>query len=114
MKDIKSKCEEEKDSEFKVKYIIQIDYDKRYGNSHEKVSDDDIKTAKEYGVELIGLSEVLAKGKEKREEYEGKKLPTKGILHILCTHLEQQEIQKVFNLLMIISILHETLNLRKV
>jgi len=87
LKDVKSKCEEEKDSEFKVKYIIQMDYDERYGNSHEKVSDDDVKTAKEeYGVELVGLSEVLAKGKEKREEYEGKKLPkSEDIAYIMYT-----------------------------
>ena len=87
LKDVKAKCDEEKDSEFSVKYIIQIDYDERYGNSHEKVSDDDVKIAnEEFGIELLGLSEVIAKGKEKREEFENKKLPTKDdIAYIMYT-----------------------------
>eukprot|EP01084_Bolivina_argentea_P266627 452271_1 len=86
--DVKKKCEEEKDEEFKLKYIVQIDVDERYGNTHESVDDDDKKTASEYGLELFGLSEIFEKGKdtECKEKFTDKHLPSKeDIAYIMYT-----------------------------
>ena len=64
-----------------------MDYNELYGNSHEKVSDEDVKQAKEeFGVELLGLSQVLAKGKEAKEEFAEKNLPKpETIAYIMYT-----------------------------
>merc|ERR1719229_2184255 len=61
LSDVKAKCEEENDAEFPVKYIIQMDADERYGNTHETVDEGDAKTAnEEHGVELVGFTQLLA------------------------------------------------------
>ena len=74
--DVKKSIEEEKDGEFALKYIVQIDYQEVYGNSHEKISEEDKKRAKdEFGVELIGLTEVIKTGTEAKEEFCDKNLP---------------------------------------
>eukprot|EP01083_Nonionella_stella_P032453 88844_1 len=76
LEDVKKKVEEEKEDPFSLKYIVQVDVDKRYGNTHETVSEEDKKTAQDsFGVELIGLSEILEKGRAAREEFAGKKDP---------------------------------------
>jgi len=84
--DVKAKCEEEK-TEFPVKYIVQIDHDERYKNSHEKVDDEDRKTAKDdHGVELIGFTELMAKGKEVEEQFKGKNEPSSDdVAYIMYT-----------------------------
>eukprot|EP01084_Bolivina_argentea_P225750 381406_1 len=77
--------EEEKGHEngFCLKYIIQIDYDEIYGNTHEKLNKNDIKTAKEeFNCELLGLGELLKKGKSVKDEFYNKNLPRKD--HIAC------------------------------
>lgn len=62
---------EEKDGKnvdgFALRYIIQIDFDEKYGNTHEFVDESDCKTAKEYGVELIAMSEIFSRGVEYRK-----------------------------------------------
>ena len=76
LSDVKAKCEEEKDAEFPVKYIIQMDADERYGNTHETVDEGDAKTAKEeHGVELVGFTQLLAKGQEVMDTFKGKNEP---------------------------------------
>jgi long-chain acyl-CoA synthetase len=55
---------------FDLKYIVQIDYDKRYNNEHEKVDDNDREKAKEYGMTLYGYSEVLEMGRGKTDVVE--------------------------------------------
>lgn len=76
LSDVKAKCDEEK-VDFPVKYIVQIDYDELYKNTHEKVDEGDQKTAKEeHGVELIGFTQLCAKGKEAEEQFKGKNEPT--------------------------------------
>ena len=52
---------------YKLKYVVQLDYDEVYGNKHETVDDKDKETAKELGLELLGFSEILAKGKGKTD-----------------------------------------------
>ena len=87
--DVKAKCEEEKDVEFPVKYIVQMDADERYGNTHETVDEGDQKTATEdHGVELIGFTELLAKGKDAEimEKFKGKNEPkSEDIAYIMYT-----------------------------
>eukprot|EP00484_Ammonia_sp_Unknown_P029857 CAMPEP_0197049500 /NCGR_PEP_ID=MMETSP1384-20130603/24626_1 /TAXON_ID=29189 /ORGANISM="Ammonia sp." /LENGTH=734 /DNA_ID=CAMNT_0042481783 /DNA_START=61 /DNA_END=2265 /DNA_ORIENTATION=- len=90
LSDVKKMCEENKEDEsaaFNVKYVVQIDYNERYGNSHEKVSDEDRKTAKEeFGVELLGLSELMEKGNAVKEQFAGKNLPSKDdVAYIMYT-----------------------------
>jgi len=87
LSDVKAKCDEEKEAEFSVKYIVQMDYDERYRNTHEKVDEGDQKTAKEdHGVELIGFTELLAKGKEAEEMFKGKNEPkSEDIAYIMYT-----------------------------
>ena len=52
--------------EFALKYIVQMDYFEEFGNEHEKVDDSDREKAKSLGMELFGLSEILEKGKDKK------------------------------------------------
>lgn len=45
--------------------IVQFDVNAKYGNAAEVVSDDDRLAAEKHGIKLIGLSELIALGKEK-------------------------------------------------
>mmetsp|Transcript_33898 Transcript_33898/g.29687 ORF Transcript_33898/g.29687 Transcript_33898/m.29687 type:complete len:725 (+) Transcript_33898:105-2279(+) len=56
------------DKELKLKYIIQFDYQQKYNNKHEAVSDEDVAKAKELGIELIGLCALMEKGGDSTEE----------------------------------------------
>jgi len=87
LKDVKAKCDDEKESSFSVKYIVQIDHDKRFGNSHETVDDADKKTADEdFGVRLLGLSEVLELGRENTDEFGAKNEPKpEDVAYIMYT-----------------------------
>jgi long-chain acyl-CoA synthetase len=51
-----------------LKFILQIDFDELYGNTHENVDEGDRETAKELGVELLGISEMIERGKELGDE----------------------------------------------
>jgi len=85
---VKTQCEEEKEA-FPVKFIVQMDEDKRYGNSHESVDDADQKTAEDsFGIKLIGFSEVIAKGmaEDVQTEFKDKNCPEKDdIAYIMYT-----------------------------
>eukprot|EP01084_Bolivina_argentea_P111036 198218_1 len=88
LRDVKKTVEENKEDDgFCVKYIIQIDYDERYGNSHESVGEDDIKIAQdEFEIELLGLSQVINKGIAAKEEYCNKNVPVKeDVAYIMYT-----------------------------
>ena len=73
IKEVQAGADDEKNEryeiykEFKLKYIVQIDTDKRFGNEHENVEDADKAAAKALGMELLGYSEVLAKGAGKTD-----------------------------------------------
>jgi len=43
---------------------VQIDVDTRYNNLHETVDEKDKNTAAEHNIQLLGFSEILAKGKD--------------------------------------------------
>merc|ERR1712087_821644 len=85
---VKTQCEEEK-VDFPVKFIIQIDEDKRYGNSHEAVDEADQKTAEDsFGITLLGFTEVIAKGsaEDVQTEFKDKNCPEKDdIAYIMYT-----------------------------
>lgn len=51
-----------------LKFIIQWDYQEKFGNKQEAIDPADIEKAKEIGVTLVGLSEVIAKGRESTRE----------------------------------------------
>eukprot|EP01084_Bolivina_argentea_P320245 555622_1 len=64
--------------EFPVQYIIQIDYNAMYGNTHEKVDEEDRRRMKaSHGIEMIGLNELIGRGNEARDRFEDKHLPSK-------------------------------------
>eukprot|EP01083_Nonionella_stella_P105995 305250_1 len=50
------------DVELQIKYIVQYDYQQKYNNKHEMVTDEDKETAQKLGCELLGLTELLDKG----------------------------------------------------
>ena len=57
-----------KDKELNLKYIIQFDYQKKYNNKHESLSDEDVAKAKELGIEMMGLTALIEKGGDKKDE----------------------------------------------
>jgi len=66
MNDEKKDKEKEKKKEkevlrFGLKYVIQMDFDERYNNKHEQVTEEDKRQAQELGITLLGLSEIFAK-----------------------------------------------------
>jgi len=79
LESVKAKCEEEKEA-FPVKFIVQLDEDKRFGNAHENVEEADQKTAEDkFGVKLIGFSAVLEQGasEDAQSAHKGKNVPEK-------------------------------------
>jgi len=58
------------DKELKLKYIIQFNHQEKYNNKHEQVEESDVAKAKEFGVELISFTDLMAKSgdEEKVEE----------------------------------------------
>jgi len=47
-----------------LKYVIQFDYQEKFGNKHENISPGDLDKAKELGVTLLGLTELQQRSKE--------------------------------------------------
>ena len=73
IKDIQAGKNDEKNDRYETyNNFAKFDYDKVYGNAHEKVDDADKGAAKELGVELIGFFEIIAKGKCKTDCIEPK------------------------------------------
>jgi len=59
-----------KDKELNLKYIVQFDYQEKYNNKHEAVDEQDVAKAKEFGLELMGLTQLMEKGADKKDEQE--------------------------------------------
>eukprot|EP01084_Bolivina_argentea_P111037 198227_1 len=57
-------CTQDKSKELKLKlkYIIQFDYQKKYNNKHEMIDENDVKKAKDFGIELLGFTQLMEKG----------------------------------------------------
>ncbi|ETO20396.1 hypothetical protein RFI_16821 [Reticulomyxa filosa] len=48
----------ESDTPLVLKYVIQFDFQERFGNKHESVRPEDLEIAKNFGITLLGLTEL--------------------------------------------------------
>ena len=72
--------------ESQLKYVIQFDCQEKYKNQHEKLEDSDVSALKDLGLELIGYSDLIQKGKEaEKDEFEPCEAKTDELAFIMYT-----------------------------